>query len=171
MRAGGANTDRKQIENTDIRFHVIALDLKRLQCSPDEFYFESTCEQHFWVLKSLEFQTITAWIGDEHCCLLAQLTFESDVGSDQELRYMRYQSITKLMPIVPSQNCAKMTGGNVFFVNQIGRDMRHFIDQMSGNLVAEEVEVDPPITCPADFASDHVLVKRFCFRQIDDGKR
>ena len=171
MRAGGPHTDRKQLENADIRIHVIALGLMRLQWSPNEFYGESTCEQHFWVLKSLEFQTIPAWIGDKHCRLLARLTFESDVGSNQELRNMRYQSITKLMPVLPLQYCAKMTGGNVFFVNQVGRDMRHFIDQMRSNLVAEEVKIDPPITCPADFASDHVLVKRFCFRQIDDGKR
>ena len=60
------------------------------------------------------------------------------------------------MPGVPWQNAAEMPGRDGIAVDCVGDGAVHFIDQMGGNLVAIEIEIDPAFS-RASLTATHML--------------
>lgn len=130
----------------------------------------------FDILKGLEFQGVAAGIEKKHGGLFARLPLEADVGLDDEFDVVFAQSIREGLPAVHSKDDAEMRDGDAVTIDgiHVSRDAALRADvrvQMTDDLVAEEVEIDPGLVTATFTAAKQSTIKGSGFSDITDLKR
>jgi hypothetical protein len=121
------------------------------------------------ILERLEFKCISAGIKEKHGCLLADLTFESDVGLDHKLNSVCFELVCQLMPFFPREDSTEMPNGNVLSVDNIGGCQSQLLGlDMGGKLMTEEIEIDPFVGASSDVATQQIAVEGAGFFDVPD---
>src|SRR5690606_15537737 len=87
---------------------------------------------------------------DKEGALLAGLAGKAHVWLDQELEPAITLAPGEVLPFVPFEHHTEMERRHGMAVDRVGRCALASIDEVCGNLVAEQVEIDPA----AGFAPD-----------------
>src|SRR5882757_7499999 len=103
------------------------------------------CEELADVCECLELECVACGIEKEHGRLLANFTFEADIGLDDEGDACAAKALGQGLPVLHGKHDAEVGDGDIVSVDRIvvglavgGRRL-----QMRDDLMAEEIEVDP----------------------------
>src|SRR5678815_2743286 len=124
------------------------------------------------VLEGLELERVSAGVAEEHRHLLARLALETDAGLDDERHSGASDPVRGLVKLVPAENRAEVGHGDrqTFHlpgVMRLGDRPRH----VAGDLVSEEVEVDPVRRAPPFLATQKLSVEPTRRIEIADVER
>ncbi len=111
-------------------------------------------------------------VGEEHRRLFARLSTKTNVGSDDEEGSGGGEPGRERFPFLPAEHDAKVRDRDLTAIHRRqGRHLHRPRRHMRADLVAEEVEVDPPLGLAPDGTSENVLVESTRRLEIGDGKR
>ena len=104
--------------------------------------------------------------------MLSDFTGEAKMGLDEERNPLFTKGIGHGVPFLPRQHEAEVPDRNLVGVDRVGgRGFGSPVDEVSGELVAAEIEVDPPAVGAAGAGSQHIDVEGAGSLEIVDGDR
>ena len=126
-------------------------------------------EQLGGVGHGLELERVPGGVAKEHCRLLAGLAFEAHRRRNHELGTRALQPLGQRAPLVHRQDDSKMRHRHIIAVDRIGCPPPDRIGrEVSDDLMAIEVEINPMIRAPALAAAEQAAVKATRRSQVVD---
>ena len=127
-------------------------------------------KQLIHIFKGLELQGIARRILDEENLLLARFAFEAGAWLDEKIDLVFPHAADEFLPLIHPEHHPEMEGRNLVAIDFVALHDGRIVDEMSDDLVTEEVEVDPLVAAPADSTPDDVTVERLGPGEVVDGK-
>ena len=122
--------------------------------------------------EGLELKRIASGVKEEHRCLFPDFALKADVRLDDELNLRGAKSLCQRLPVLHREHDAKVWNrdvmaidGVVMWLVALGTGL-----QMSDDLMAEEVEVDPLLGAAALRTAKRPAVERARSIEIVNGK-
>lgn len=112
-------------------------------------------KKHSHISKTLKFKSIAAWLSNEQSGLLSRLPLKANMRLNQEWVFFCFKLLFQHVPVVPFQNNPKMKRWYLVTIDRVDRDTRNLINEMKGQLMAKEVEIDPPFGGSSDFTTQN----------------
>jgi hypothetical protein len=130
-------------------------------------------EQIVQIAEGLEFQRVARRVEQEHRGLFTRQTGESHVRLDDKRYVSLFEAICQRFPVGPRQNDAKVGYGHGLPIHRIvvRVDSLRSWYQVSDDLVAVEIEVDPVIITPSLGTLQQFSVELPSGRKVVNGKR
>ena len=128
----------------------------------------SVLVHRFPVCKALDLNRIAAGVGKEHGPLLAGLTLKANLWRQNELGVGCLQALGQCQPVGLEQNHAQVGHGHHVVADLAGVGHGKGLAQVQGDLVTEEVEVDPGVGAAAFAAAEDAAVEAAGFVQVGD---
>jgi hypothetical protein len=121
--------------------------------------------------KCFEFQRISTEITKEHRGLFAWLADKPKARGDHERNMGGFESLCQTVEFIPIENSAEVWNGDFDSVDMtMGHFARHYGGYVRGDLVSEEIEIDPRFRASAFGTTEQFAIEATRRSQIDDGK-
>lgn len=111
------------------------------------------------ISKRFQLDRIAAGVIEEHCCLLADLAPKADLRRDAKCDSALLKRICFIVPPIPLQDRSEVADRNVLSIHGIRAGELLAWRKVCGQLMSEEVEVDPTLAASAHPAAQNLGVE------------
>lgn len=134
-------------------------------------YVVSTREYLAWVFERFEFKAVPAWILQEERRLFADSTFETHMRFDVKVNPDVGHMVDRKVPVLPIHDQTEMGYRYILLVDKGRRERVLPRNEMGGDLIAEEIEIEPVFRSTPDTAAQDVDIEGARRRKVVDGER
>ncbi|CUX54738.1 hypothetical protein AGR8A_pAt30020 [Agrobacterium fabrum str. J-07] len=118
--------------------------------------------------ETLDFDWVAAWIEEEHRALLARLAFKTNDRRYVEGNAGIFETSCKGKPCFEFKNHAEMRHHHHVIADLARARRFERLAEMHGNLVAEEIEIDPGVGAASLLTSQNAAIKAAGLVEVGD---